>query len=238
MAPKLTDGSFRIKIDGYWTALELAHLMRSLEDIYNLSAILSSRNFGRHEFATRMFPIDRRVIRRLALDDVKIPALMVPQFKYASPGFADLLGAGESLKQLKEFILEVTDRFLGAEQRRLDNEARRLANEKAAAELQRYKEDTPAASSHKSHTRALSIQERQLKNELLAEEAHAARIVNITSETNMFSKSMSKVMKQKRLTGEQQAQIVHWIGTRAQPLAELADEGKLDGVEDVPPNDE
>jgi hypothetical protein len=238
MATKVNEGAFRIRINGYWTALDFATLMRSLEDIYNLTAILSSRNFYRYELAYRMFPIDRRTIRRLALEVVHNPPLMVPQFRYASPGFADLLGAGKALKQLKEFLFGVTDRILESKGRGLDNEAKRLANEKAEAELNRFKDDSAAVLRHENHSRALSIQERQLRNQLLAEEVHASRLRNIDMEISVFSSSLSKLMDQRELSADQQGQIIHWIGSRAHPIAELAENGKIEGVEDVEPNTE
>jgi hypothetical protein len=49
---------------------------------------------------------------------------------------------------------------------------------------------------------------------------------------------MSKLMLQKELNGEQQAQIIHWIGTRAHPVAELVDQAKLRSIEELPPDKE
>lgn len=42
-----------------------------------------------------------------------------------------------------------------------------------------------------------------------------------------FTKTIERGLKENEFTAEQQAEVIHWIGTRAFPLLQLADEEKL-----------
>lgn len=118
-----------ISLDGTWSAAEFSSMLRSLEDIYNFLIVLNSSLLKSAEARYDFFPIDRRKVRRFATEMAAGHPLSLPRVQYASPGWADVLGAGEAIKQLKEFILGITDRVLSRRSRNLDIRERELALE-------------------------------------------------------------------------------------------------------------
>jgi hypothetical protein len=233
MAVRKVEGTFRLNIDGHWEAEQLIALLRSLEDIYNLTSILESRRITPNEVRELVLGIDRRTVRRLAIRSGKASPLTVPQFKYASPGFADLLGVGKAIKHVKDFIMAITDRVLAEEQRELENDARLIANQKAVSDQRFLEKEREILLDQKKQIHHLTVAEKKLENLKLAEDIQAARLTNRERELTVFSASLSRMMNQKELGGEEQARLVHWIGSRMKPVAELAEEGKLLGVAEI-----
>lgn len=179
-----------------------------------LNSSLLKAGEARYEF----FPIDRRRVRRFATQIAQEPPLGLPRIQYASPGRADLLGAGEAIKQLKEFILGVTDRVLDRRNRNLDVEERELAIAKLREELQ-----------HQKDQQRIQLLQKELDVVQKAEEVRALELKNIAKEI-AFANSIEKAFRKNRLDSDQQANSVRWISSRSHPLLDLIDRGKLKGV--------
>jgi hypothetical protein len=60
--------------------------------------------------------------------------LFVRRIRFESPGFKDLVGLGEIVGHLKDFMLRLIQMFLERPQRRLENAGRRLDNERRELE--------------------------------------------------------------------------------------------------------
>jgi hypothetical protein len=60
--------------------------------------------------------------------------LEVQRIEFASPGFKDLLGLGEVIGHVKDFLLKLIDWKLTARQRQLENEERELKNQRLRIE--------------------------------------------------------------------------------------------------------
>ena len=144
--------------------------MRSMEDIYNLVAILGSSRTRDQDPIGEMFPINRRKMRRIALN-IKGIAITCPRISYSSPGFADILGVAKAVGQLKDFVIAVTDRALGT-RRRLENEARRIANENSS-DLRFMEQHRESVFDMEQKVRNLEIERKQLENLQLSEQVRA-----------------------------------------------------------------
>lgn len=225
--------SFRIQIADHLTAEELAALMRSMEDIYNLVTVLGSRRSRDQDPVGEMFPINRRKMRRIALNIKGISPLLVPRISYSSPGFADILGVAKAVGHLKDFLIAVTDRALGTRQRRLENEARWIANEKASSDLRFMERNREPVFEHEQKVRTLEIERKQLENLQLSEQVRANTLNNVELEIGAFSKALSHMMRVKEINPEDQASVVHWVGTRVHPISQLTENGKLTGIKEI-----
>ncbi len=121
---------FRIKIDGSWTAREMGDLFSSCSTIYHQFAQYHSSELNRKINQQQVQP------QPTGNEDGRDTLLKVKQVSFASPGWADLLGAGELVGHLKEFLLGLIDRIT---ERRDRDQARQLKDtEIEAAILENY----------------------------------------------------------------------------------------------------
>jgi hypothetical protein len=120
----------RLSIDGRWTADEMARSFRSLNNLYNLRLAVQivedqAREFERlyrrgpyppfdwlYDFpvrfsAPRLFDASRNELRDIISVVDPEDQLLVRRVEYASPGFKDLLGLGEVIKQLGKFVGDI-----------------------------------------------------------------------------------------------------------------------------------
>lgn len=204
---------FRLSLDGEWYAADLASLLRSLDDVYNLLVVLDSRILRDQRVRDEFFPINRRRVPRIMLRETEEVCLGLPRIRYASPGMADITGAGEAMKQLKEFILGIADRVISSKDRDLDRTERALKLERIASENR------------------TDEQSRELELALQREQLREAELQNIAREV-AFTRTIEEALRENKLPAAQQAEVVHWIGSRAYPMLKLADRGKLKGTID------
>src|ERR1043165_855960 len=61
--------------------------------------------------------------------------LSVVRIEYASPGFKDLGGVGVVVGHMKDFIIELLDRYLNRNQRKLNDDALRIENARKYVQL-------------------------------------------------------------------------------------------------------
>lgn len=235
MAPQAPqETSFRLRIAEQLTAEELAALMRSMEDIYNLVSILGSRRPRDRDPIGEMFPINRRKMRRIALSVSGSSPLLVPRMSYSSPGFADILGIAKAIGHLKDFLIAVTDRALETRKRRLENEARHIANEKASSDLRFMERHRESSFEHEQRMQSLEVQAKQLENLQLSEKVRTATLNNVELEIGTFSKALSHMMRTKEIAPEDQARVIQWVGSRVSPISQMTEAGKLIGIEELP----
>jgi len=162
------DQVLRIEIAGQWTASEFSELMSQLEFLYNV-AQFSELEFDRRFTWTYLFrrlrgqslyPFDpylsaqfdlyeesqlvrfdiQRIVR--GLPGRELHELTVIRILYASPGFVDLTGLGKEIEQIRLFVMDVIDRYLHREDRRIAQDgatqdvlARKLENAKTLLKL-------------------------------------------------------------------------------------------------------
>lgn len=122
----MSQNRFRLRIDGSWSAKEMADLFQSCETIYTQLAAFHSREFVRE--------ITRQAndARPTGNSDGRDKILKVTAVSYGSPGWADFLGAGELTGHLKEFILGIIDRIVERKDRELGRQLRTAQIEAAA----------------------------------------------------------------------------------------------------------
>jgi hypothetical protein len=222
-----------LDLDGDWTAEELSAMLRSLEDLYNLLIVLNSLLLRRHVVRESFFPIDRRNVRRMAFQFTDESALRVPRIQYSSPGLADLLGAGETIKQIKEFLFGITDRVLDRKKRALDIQQRELEIMKLKNELEFARSEQRLVLDNRKRAIDADQSSRELELAKKAEEVRALELSNLSKEL-AFTSAVQKAFKANRLNHDEQSACVKWIGSRARPLLELIDKEKLKGVKPEP----
>jgi len=124
----MSESHFRIRIDGSWTAKEMGQLFQSCEIIYGQLAQFHGREFFREyrKQANDPTPIGNA--------DGRETLLRVTSISYGSPGWADLVGAGELTGHLKEFILGLIDRIIERKDREQARQLRSAQIEAAALE--------------------------------------------------------------------------------------------------------
>lgn len=126
----MAEDRFRIRIDGSWSAKEMADLFHGANTIYIALSQMHSRDLYRQVLQQTDSP------QPTGNDDGKSLALRVTSISFGSPGWADFLGAGELTGHLKDFLLGIVDRVI---QRKDREQARDLrAAEIEAAALENY----------------------------------------------------------------------------------------------------
>ncbi len=114
-------GEVRLQIRGRWAAEDMAILLRDLSDLYNLRLALSLEprllRYG-HRFG----PWGPEPWRELLREPIGAP-LEVCRVSYASPGFIDLSGVGETVEQIRILIENLIINFKQTRRRaKLDND--------------------------------------------------------------------------------------------------------------------
>jgi hypothetical protein len=141
-------GVLRIEIDGIWTVAEFSKLFEEFEILNEMAAYgegSQDEQSGRYLVRDAFYPgrpfrfspawtdsydlevktedyFREAALRRFMNAFTEIPELQVRAIKFASPGFVDFLGAGRIVGHISKFILCVTDRYLGREDRALARE--------------------------------------------------------------------------------------------------------------------
>jgi hypothetical protein len=216
---------FRLKIDGKWTADDMARSFSHLRDLYNFRLMTRIIFEDQRQF-DRMFldyfepsPYRRRYFRRLWLSSIShstVPLssdqlsdlasqvfpdeqLQVNRVKYGSEGFKDFAGIGEVVKQLKELLMFWLDR---------------------------------------KHRR----EENLLKNEKLQVETDGLRIQNARAFAALRQESVEADQRE-RLDGIlredlEKRRSITWVDERQGTFIQLIDQGKITGVEIVGDNDQ
>lgn len=116
----------RINIGGTWSVRDFAEFAESLDDLYNLSfLILDSNKADTGTLLSELLPMNSHKLREGVLSMTsREETFRIVQVEYASPGFSDLTGIGEVMKQLKETLFGIIDRVQGSTGRKADVEER------------------------------------------------------------------------------------------------------------------
>jgi len=222
---------FRLVVDGSWTANDFSLMLRGLDDLYNITTILSNNLLKYSEIREEAFPLDRRKIRRIALRSGDAGPLAVQRISYASPGFADIGGIGKAVREVRLLVFGVIDRFLDHKKRKLENEHRELANQRLKIELDHLNDQVHSENRRKEQLHNLSVATKKSALIRSAEETRTLMLRNMEKEL-AFSASFSKLMNKNELTSEEQSQLVQWVGTRMRPIEQLVEDEKLVRIDD------
>lgn len=96
--------TFRIKIDGRWTALEMAESHLAIRELYNIYLWIGAVHYKQSKLAaSEMYP------PALPPDLSARIELSVRQIQYASPGFKDLAGIGEVVGHIRDLIIHLIE---------------------------------------------------------------------------------------------------------------------------------
>lgn len=149
--------TLRISVDGNWTADDMAQSFAAIRDLYLMRLAIEALSEQAREadaYLREPFPLPYRLRRAMnlfvisgmagwieappldtdrltRLCDVLAPGrqLQVRRVEYASPGIKDLVGVGEVVGHIKDFIVFLIEHFRSREARKLDNEEQRLRND-------------------------------------------------------------------------------------------------------------
>lgn len=124
----MSEHSIRLRIDGSWSAKEMADLFQSCDTIYRQLAQLHSRTLFNEVLQQTENP------QSTGNHDGRDKVLQVTSVSYSSPGWADFLGAGELVGHLKEFLLGLLDRVIEKRDREQGRQLRQAEIEAAALE--------------------------------------------------------------------------------------------------------
>jgi len=205
--------------------------MRSLNDIYNLSAVLTFGLLSDGSFREQFFPIDRRKVRNLATRQLESPWLVVKRIQYGSPGLVDLAGLGTLAGHVKEFLLGLLDRYLNRKIRSVELQERLLLAEKMKFETDLEREQKLAVAHHDEQLHALDIRSREIDLRNLEEKNRQLMIKNFESESE-FAAKIVRLCRDNKLTIEQISQLLTWIRSRERPLIELIELNQILEVQD------
>ena len=137
---ELGDDRIKIRIDGDWSATEFAEFFTQMAFLYKAAAfggiridgqtavpLMSSRRYFRRRRESFYNPFDplewdlqdeadegRKNIERMldAYAHMSDVPLTVVRIKYGSPGFVDLAGLGRALREVRIFLLGITNLWL------------------------------------------------------------------------------------------------------------------------------
>ncbi len=149
--------TLRVSIEGNWTADDMAQSFASIRDLYLMRLAIEALAEQAREadaYLREPFPMPyplRRAMRLFAvggmagwieappldvnrlsrLCDVLAPGLQLQarRIEYASPGIKDLVGAGEVVGHIKDFIVFLVEHLRSRKARQLENEEHRLRND-------------------------------------------------------------------------------------------------------------
>jgi hypothetical protein len=218
-----------LHMDGSWTASDLATALRSVEDLYNILGLLHSKRFLDHGTRSGLFPLNRIRIRKEFRQIDRYPTLRISRLRYGSPGLADLIGAAPILKEVKEIGFGATDRVLGSKMRSQELEERKFQLEKEKLNHKRELAAGEKAEQRKDELHHLEVLERELAVLEGRERLRHQQMLNSFEEVNLLS-SASKLLGANGLTGEEQSQVLKWLGSREKPLFNLLEDQKLLGA--------
>ncbi len=220
----------RFHIAGRWSADDFSHLLRTSNDIYNLSVVLSADLLRDPILRNEMFPMDRRTVRRLAATRVDRPWMDVAKISFASPGFIDLAGLDTVAGHIKDFALGLLDRYQDRPFRRLELQEKLRIADRARFEDESTRNEKLALFRHGEVMRALEITEQRLKLQRRVLKNKELHLRNLDRESD-FALKMSKMSKENDLTVEQTEKLGTWIDSRIAPVRELAELKQLVDVQ-------
>jgi hypothetical protein len=159
----------RIELDGDFTPSSLGKLLICIEDIYRTILLLENtsveydRDNNESKYVIRrplppneegeektlvlkiknnaLIPYNLKIIYELTSFFPKRDLLQLTGINYNSPGAADILGLGEILKQIKEFVLEIIKHKSERTKRKLSEMEKAIEIEQKKAQLQKMKLD-------------------------------------------------------------------------------------------------
>jgi hypothetical protein len=220
-----------IYIAGAWSAEDFSQVMRSLNDIYNLSAVLAAGLLRDPEARGRFFGVDRRKVRRLARTRIEAPWLVVRRLHYASPGVADLAGIGTLVGHVKDFLLGILDRFQNRHIRKAELQEKIAHAERAKFETDFERENKLIVARRDEQIYGLELRCREA-NVLHAEEGNRALMLQNFERETEFAVKMVRLCRENELTPEQMVRVVQWIRSRESPLIELVELNQIVDVQD------
>jgi hypothetical protein len=146
----------RIRIEGSWTAGEMAESLTCFRDLYNIRLVLQVIYEDYHQsddfyelyrlrrnsprLARRLTPAILSALRNDYYHDTSVllhatrfvfaeEELKVRRIEYASPGYKDLAGFGEIVGHVKDFTLRIIEHFNSRRRRELLDEEQELKNQ-------------------------------------------------------------------------------------------------------------
>lgn len=192
----------QVHIGGAWSAEDFSHLMRSVNDIYTLSAVLTGDLLRQENNRNRFFPLNRRKVRRLARERLRVPWLSVRRLHYGSPGSIDFTGMGVIAGHVKEFLLAIIDRFASRKFRAIE-----LQENLRLADVARFSDDFDREQKllEARRTEEIHVVELRLKHEELrrrTEENRTLELANFERESE-FAMKVVRLCRENELTLEQ-----------------------------------
>ncbi len=176
-------------IDGDWEVKDTINFLSSIQNLYNFYGF--GYNLKKKWYKSALTFKDKEAVNFLLnysfhpfisykeneLIDYQFnykPYLKLVRIKYSSPGFGDILGAGEIIGHLKEVLFKVIDIYRTKEKNKLENELLKSEIQKKLIEnellkLQRVKEQI-------SILKELEIENTDIKNSLAYEVSNLANI--------------------------------------------------------------
>ena len=114
---------FRLSLDGEWSAADFAALYKALNDL--------NFYFLAHGIPEARFTSVYAYLGSSGYYESRYD-LRVTRIKYASPGFTDLAGLGAVIREVREFLQFVIDRYL-------ERRTRQSAHERQSLEIAKLK---------------------------------------------------------------------------------------------------
>jgi hypothetical protein len=222
----------RIHIAGRWSADDFSQLLRTSNDIYNLSIILSADLLRSHALRDEMFPMDRRKVRKLAARVAPRPWLDVTKISYASPGSIDLLGLAAVVGHVKDFSLGLLDRYQSRDFRKLELKEKQRLAAKAVFDDELERSNKLALVRHAENELTLKTELGRLKVQKRSLENRALDLANMDAE-GTFAIKIVQMARENDLTRSQIEKIGTWLDSRAAPVRELAELNQILEVETV-----
>jgi hypothetical protein len=128
----------RFEIDGEWSAEEMGQFFVDLDELYMLLTTLQTIQFrdpsgprGKMKHELRYFS------EWIKSANPHSKFLQVIKVQYGSPGIQDLVGVGEIVGHIKEFILKIIENISSRRERELKNTQLELENARQFLQLRK-----------------------------------------------------------------------------------------------------
>jgi len=127
----------RFNIDGTWTPDEMGMFLLDLDDLYMLHIALEAVKFHIPGGKWNMEYDLRRISEVMKSYNPNSVFLELIRIQYGSPGITDLVGMGEIVGHIKEFILKIIKNVSSMDKRQLRNAQLEIENARAFLQLQK-----------------------------------------------------------------------------------------------------
>jgi hypothetical protein len=137
----------RIGIEGHWEAREFAESLHVLDYLYTMRLLIALEFEDLREYREHMklypppfFHGESSLLALVKLHTLRSDLLepqerlAIQRIHYGSPGIKDVIGIGEIIKHLKDFLIHLIDLAVTKRRRELENERRQLENQKLQIE--------------------------------------------------------------------------------------------------------